>query len=155
MRVLLPSTYSHQKCIQTTKNHSYLFARALPHLTTLCNCSSVQASRSTDLTRLMCVPIPRCIPEHLILLVDFMMRSRYPHRMQTKIPRFQLAHLGSVDRSVSCNDTTLTSRRLTFVSFAISATFVGLELDQDFESRQILSSAIRRTTRHDVFSSTC
>ena len=36
-----------------------LFARPLPHLTTLWSCSSVQASRSTDLTRLMCVPMPR------------------------------------------------------------------------------------------------
>lgn len=38
----------------------------------LANCSSVQVSRSTDLTRLMCVPIPRWIPEHLLfgLLVN-------------------------------------------------------------------------------------
>ena len=36
----------------------YLFALALPHINTLCNCSSVQASRSTDLTRLICVPMP-------------------------------------------------------------------------------------------------
>jgi hypothetical protein len=59
----------------------YLFARALPHLSTLCSCSSVHVSRSTDLTLLMCVPIPRCIPEQ---------------RMQIKTPRFQLAHRGSV-----------------------------------------------------------
>lgn len=58
----------------------YLFALALPHFKTLCNCSSVHESRSTDLTLLICVPIPRCIPEHL---------------MHTKIPKFQLAHLGS------------------------------------------------------------
>jgi hypothetical protein len=58
----------------------YLFARALPHFNTLCSCSSVQVSRSTDLTLLMCVPIPRCMPEH---------------RMQKKTPRFQLAHRGS------------------------------------------------------------
>lgn len=37
----------------------YLFALEFPHFNTLCNCSSVQASRSTDLTLLMCVPIPR------------------------------------------------------------------------------------------------
>lgn len=36
-----------------------LLALPLPHFSTLCSCSSVQASRSTDLTRLMCVPIPR------------------------------------------------------------------------------------------------
>src|SRR5438045_9098792 len=58
----------------------YLFARELPHFSTLCNCSSVQASRSTDLTLLMCVPMPRWIPEQ---------------RMHMKIPKFQLAHLGS------------------------------------------------------------
>lgn len=37
----------------------YLFAREFPHLTILANCSSVQLSRSTDFTLLMCVPIPR------------------------------------------------------------------------------------------------
>lgn len=58
----------------------YLFARALPQFRMLCSCSSVQASRSTDLTRLMWVPMPRWMPEQ---------------RMQTKTPRFQLAHLGS------------------------------------------------------------
>lgn len=57
----------------------YLFALELPHFRTLCSCSSVHASRSTDLTLLICVPIPRCMPEHL---------------MQMKIPKFQLAHLG-------------------------------------------------------------
>lgn len=57
----------------------YLLARAFPQTSTLCTCSSVQASKSTDLTLLMCVPIPRWMPEQ---------------RMQTKMPRFQLAHLG-------------------------------------------------------------
>ena len=58
----------------------YLFAFVFPHFNTLCSCSSVHASRSTDFTLLICVPIPRCIPEH---------------RMQMKMPKFQLAHLGS------------------------------------------------------------
>lgn len=57
----------------------YLFALPLPHLSTLCSCSSVQESRSTDLTLLICVPMPRCIPEQ---------------RMHMKIPKFQLAHRG-------------------------------------------------------------
>ena len=57
----------------------YLFALEFPQRKTLCSCSSVQASKSTDFTRLICVPIPRCIPEH---------------RIQTNTPRFQLAHLG-------------------------------------------------------------
>lgn len=57
-----------------------LLALALPHFSTLWSCSSVQASKSTDLTRLMCVPIPRWMPEH---------------RMQMKIPKFHEAHRGS------------------------------------------------------------
>jgi hypothetical protein len=59
----------------------YLFARAFPQLRMLCSCSSVHESKSTDLTRLMWVPMPRWMPEQ---------------RMQMKTPRFQLAHLGSV-----------------------------------------------------------
>lgn len=61
----------------------YLFARALPQLRMLASCSSVQESRSTDLTREMCVPMPRWMPEQ---------------RMQMKTPRFQLAHRGSARR---------------------------------------------------------
>lgn len=64
----------------------YLFALEFPHFNTLCSCSSVHASRSTDLTLLMCVPMPRCIPEHLI---------------QMNMPRFQLAHLGSANSLLS------------------------------------------------------
>lgn len=66
----------------------YLFALALPHFRTLCSCSSVQASRSTDLTREMCVPIPRWMPEHL---------------MHTNTPRFQLAHRGCLFRLQSAH----------------------------------------------------
>lgn len=57
----------------------YTLARVFPQRSMLCVCSSVQLSRSTDLTLLMWVPRPRCIPEH---------------RMHMKIPRFQLAHRG-------------------------------------------------------------
>lgn len=67
-------------CPTASLASQYLFALEFPHFSTLCSCSSVHASRSTDLTLLICVPIPLCIPEH---------------RMQMKIPRFQLAHLGS------------------------------------------------------------
>lgn len=59
----------------------YLFARAFPQLRILFNCSSVQESRSTDLTREIWVPIPRWMPEQ---------------RMQIKTPKFQLAHRGSI-----------------------------------------------------------
>lgn len=67
-------------CPRASLASQYLLARALPQLRMLFICSSVQESRSTDLTRLMCVPMPRWMPEQ---------------RMQTKTPRFQLAHLGS------------------------------------------------------------
>lgn len=63
----LPISMNRELFIQSRHYDSIadLFALAFPHLSTLCNCSSVQASKSTDLTRLMCVPIPRCIPEQL------------------------------------------------------------------------------------------
>lgn len=68
-------------CPAASLASQYLLARALPQLRMLCSCSSVQASRSTDLTLLIWVPMPRWMPEQ---------------RMQMKIPRFQLAHRGSV-----------------------------------------------------------
>lgn len=71
-----------------------LLAREFPHFKTLCNCSSVHASRSTDLTRLICVPIPLWMPEQ---------------RMQMKMPRFHEAHRGSSKDTVSIvvSDSTL------------------------------------------------
>lgn len=66
----------------------YLLALALPHLSTLCSCSSVHVSRSTDLTLLMCVPMPRWMPEQ---------------RMQMKTPRFQLAQRGCLFRLQSAH----------------------------------------------------
>jgi hypothetical protein len=75
----------HSCIIQIDKRRmTDLFARELPHFKTLCNCSSVQASRSTDLTRLIWVPIPLWMPEQ---------------RMQTKIPRFHEAHRGSAKKN--------------------------------------------------------
>lgn len=67
----------------------YLFARALPHFMIDAICSSVQVSRSTDLTREMCTPILRWMPEQ---------------RMQTKTPRFQDAHRGCLLRLQSAHD---------------------------------------------------
>lgn len=64
----------------------YLFARALPQFRMLCICSSVQESRSTDLTLLIWTPMLRWMPEQ---------------RMQMKTPRFQLAQRGSVWSDVS------------------------------------------------------
>lgn len=103
MLVSLPSICACQSlvrvpCITTTD----LFARALPHRSMLANCSSVHVSRSTDLTRLMCVPIPRCIPEHLLSPLSATSQqpawhsTAVPYRMHINTPRFQLAHLGSM-----------------------------------------------------------
>ncbi len=52
----------------------------------LCSCSSVHESRSTDLTRLMCVPIPRWMPEH---------------RMQRKTPEVSSSPSGDLGRAIS------------------------------------------------------
>lgn len=64
-RVSPPNTYktlsAHLcpcKYTQAQQRITHLFALAFPHFTTLCSCSSVQASRSTDLTLLICVPMP-------------------------------------------------------------------------------------------------
>lgn len=84
-------------CPSASLCSQYLFALALPHLIILCICSSVQESRSTDLTRETCVPMPRCMPEQ---------------RMQMKMPRFQLAHRGCLLRLQSAQllfDSSLTS----------------------------------------------
>ena len=67
----------------------YLFARALPHRSIDCICSSVQESRSTDLTREMCVPMPLWMPEQ---------------RMQTKTPMFHEAQRGCLLRLQSAQD---------------------------------------------------
>ena len=63
-RLPVPSRHQYH-IIHTMAPSVYLLALAFPHFSTLCSCSSVQASKSTDFTRLMCVPIPRCMPEHL------------------------------------------------------------------------------------------
>jgi hypothetical protein len=60
----------------------------LPQRTTLWSCSSVHASRSTDFTRLIWVPMPLCMPEQ---------------RIQINIPRFQEAHRGCLLRLQSAH----------------------------------------------------
>lgn len=57
----------------------YMLHLAFPHFTICSTCSSVQASKSTDLTLEICVPMDLWIPEH---------------RIQTKHPKFHDAHLG-------------------------------------------------------------
>jgi hypothetical protein len=67
----------------------YLFARALPHRSIDCICSSVHESRSTLFTREIWVPIPRCIPLQ---------------RMHTKTPKFHEAHRGCLLTLQSAHD---------------------------------------------------
>lgn len=115
-------------CPSASLLSQYLFARPLPHRIMLCVCSSVHESRSTDLTREMCVPIPRWIPEH---------------RMHTKTPRFQDAQRGCLLRLQSAQDllvSSLTSAlSLTLfasAAFAAAAAAVGGRRDMlaEFEA---------------------
>lgn len=76
-------------CPSASLCSQYLFALALPHRIIFANCSSVQESRSTDLTRLTCVPRPRWMPEQ---------------RMQKKTPRFHEAQRGCLLRLQSAQD---------------------------------------------------
>lgn len=106
-----------------------LLARPFPHFNTLCNCSSVQASRSTDLTRLIWVPIPRWMPEQ---------------RMQTKMPRFQEAHRGSASgKQCQIVQKIKEERGNTFVSFAVCAGLVRFELQQVLDGLLVLRSPSR------------
>lgn len=121
----------------------YLFAREFPHTSTLCSCSSVHESRSTDLTLLMCVPIPRWMPEQ---------------RMQTKIPKFQLAHRGSGSGVSNVNSfypplyTGHVSKLLTFIPLAVGAALVPLQFQETFDSLRIAGSplcgGVHRPARH-------
>ena len=127
----------------------YLFARALPHRRMLCSCSSVQASRSTDLTRLMCVPMPRWMPEHLRITHQSRLQawSALAYRMHTKTPRFQLAHRGSaVQRPISrpLDRRRGTRERRTLVPLAVRTLLVALELQQALDRLLILRRALGR-----------
>jgi len=57
------------------------FARAFPQRSMLSICSFVQVSRLTDLTRVTCVPMDLCTPEH---------------SMHINTPRFHEAQRGSL-----------------------------------------------------------
>jgi len=72
----------------------YLFALAFPHRSIEAICSSVQVSRSTDLTREMCTPMLRWIPEQ---------------RMHMKTPMFHEAHRGCLLRLQSPHDLLVSS----------------------------------------------
>lgn len=76
-------------CPSASLCSQYLFALPFPHLIIDAICSSVQESKSTDLTREMCTPKLRCTPEQ---------------RMQTNTPMFQEAHRGCLLRLQSAHD---------------------------------------------------
>lgn len=105
-------------CPSASLCSKYLFALPLPHFSMLRVCSSVQLSRSTDLTREICVPMPRWIPEQ---------------RMHTKTPKFQEAHLGCLLRLQSAHDlfdSSLTSDlRVTLLISALSAAALAVRRD--------------------------
>ena len=60
------STDAQRRERRERKEGGYLFALRLPHFIIISVCSSVQASKSADLTLEICVPIPLCIPEQRI-----------------------------------------------------------------------------------------
>lgn len=60
-------------------------------------CSTVHTSRSTDLTLLICVPIERCMPEHLMHKKTplYSLVSQSLHSSTLATYKFHEAHLGS------------------------------------------------------------
>ena len=72
--------------------------------------------------------------------------------MQTKIPRFQLAHLGSVICSVYIQAQERV--QLTLISLAIRTYFVSLQFQEALDRSCVLCSAllrrVRLSSRHDV-----
>lgn len=113
-----------------------LFAIEFPHLNTLWSCSSVHASRSTDFTRLIWVPIPRWMPEH---------------RMQTKTPMFQLAHLGSGKGQrpdMLLGQVWICS---TLILLAVCADLVALKLKEVFDRGLVFCGTVwTGATRHSM-----
>jgi hypothetical protein len=129
-----------------------MLALVLPHFSMLWSCSSVQESRSTDLTLLICVPIPRWIPEHLQDLSANMIwytAAAIAYRMQMKMPKFQLAHLGSVNTcQLSCPVAVSVFR--TLVPLAVCTALVAFQLDQALQRLLVLHCPVGsgRSPRH-------
>ena len=127
------------------RKDTYLLALALPQFTTPCNCSSVQASRSTDLTLLIWVPILLWTPEQ---------------RIQMKTPMFQEAHRGSSQSEQRIHQHLAVfqmkgrlgerSRRPpTFIALAIGTDLIAVEFQETPDYLLVLCSLRRsRTPRH-------
>jgi hypothetical protein len=74
--------------------------------------------------------------------------------MHMKMPKFQLAHLGSAQQSMACLKMKHICDHLTFISFTVCACLVALNLDQCFQGLRVLGGAIGRcgwrSSRHLV-----
>lgn len=110
----------------------YMLAFTFPHLRMVCTCSSDQASRSTDLTREMCVPMERWMPEQ---------------RMHRKTPSGHEAQRGWALRlqSTQCLFSGSRSRPLRTPLF-LSATFLST---RDIPSRHRDRTGRDGRTSHD------
>ena len=143
VQALLPNICSGQYRLWPGPKYTDLFALALPHFNTLCSCSSVHVSRSTDLTRLICVPIPRCIPEHL-----FIVNGRTKHTRGGGRTECTQRCLGSswpiedLVGDVSTPDRPSFTHIRTLVPLAICAALVCLDLNQTFQCLSVLLRAI-------------
>lgn len=72
--------------------------------------------------------------------------------MQTKTPRFQLAHRGSVFKIYENRDSTRGISLLTLILLAVGAGLVGLEFEEALDGRLVLrrplGRGIGRSSRH-------
>lgn len=147
---------------------AHLFALAFPHLSTLCNCSSVQASKSTDLTRLMCVPMPRCMPEQLRPIVSGRAVREAQVQKHTgcrqicpssSLPILDLFRHAMVSDRTSKGSRSFRAIARTLVPLAIRAALVSFKLQQALDCLLVLGGAVRCRIRsssgHDGLSTSC
>jgi len=62
--------------------------------------------------------------------------------MQMKMPKFQLAHLGSAQQSMVCFQMKHVCDHLTLISFTVCACLVAFNFDQCLQGLRILGGAI-------------
>lgn len=68
--------------------------------------------------------------------------ARMAYRIQTKTPRFQLAHLGSMERSAKAFVNVVLQRR-TLIPFAIRTALVAFDFHKRLQCLLILGAAVR------------
>ena len=77
------------------------------------------------------------------------------NRIQTKTPRFQLAHRGSVAQKLDKYQEVTAATELdmkplhTFISLAVGTCLICFKLHKAFKCLLVLRSSIYRTSRHD------